>query len=68
MVRFQDQIARVNAICQWAHCPNRVRLQDKQAAIQNLGPLLTIGAVQLHISCAELRNSNMIATEKQDRA
>jgi hypothetical protein len=56
MVRFQDQIARVNAICQWVNCPNRVRLQDKTAAIKSLGPIIQLGAMQLHISCAESRN------------
>lgn len=56
MVRFQDQLARVNAICQWVSCPNRVRLQDKTAAIKSLGPLVQLGSMQLHIPCAESRN------------
>jgi hypothetical protein len=56
MVKFAEQFARMNAICQWAQCPNRVRLNDKTAAIKNLGPLIQLGAMQLHISCAEARN------------
>lgn len=56
MVKFADQFSRMNSICQWAQCPNRVRLNDKTAAIKNLGPILQLGAMQLHVSCAEARN------------
>jgi hypothetical protein len=56
MARFAEELSRLNAICQWAKCPNRVRINDKTAAIKNLGPVLQLGAMQLHVSCAEARN------------
>lgn len=56
MVRFQEQLAQLHAVCQWANCPNRVRLEDKTAAIKNLGPVIQLGSMKLHVSCAELRN------------
>lgn len=56
MVKFSEQFSRMNSICQWAQCPNRVRLNDKTAAIKNLGPVIVLGAMQLHVSCAEARN------------
>lgn len=56
MVKFADQFSRMNSICQWAKCPNRVRINDKTAAIKNLGPVLQLGPMQLHVSCAETRN------------
>ena len=56
MARFAEELSRLNAICQWAQCPNRVRINDKTAAIKNLGPVLQLGAMQLHVSCAEARN------------
>jgi hypothetical protein len=56
MARFAEELSRLNAIFQWAQCPNRVRINDKTAAIKNLGPVLQLGAMQLHVSCAEARN------------
>lgn len=56
MVRFAEELSRINSICQWAQCPNRVRINDKTAAIKNLGPIIHLGTMQLHVSCAEARN------------